>query len=708
MKKSKLSIGLVASFIGALALTACETDAPAVTKSKSSIVNFVGYNGKKDKISVDVDELYREYGYTKEGTNMYYNAVLEALTRYEYPLIAKDDVTLKSYDKINSEAKDKVRAAKQTAKDNAKSNGTDYDEEWDKILKSHDVKSTKALRLKFIYELEKDALGDWYYKAHSESGEINNEHVSGLREQYIGVSEDWSEVTGKTENVDSVYPYHILHILVKLSADKDEYTRGKITQSEATKLWNVVRKLITQDYSWAEVAKDSDDSSNTSFGDVGIMSTATSFYNEFKLGIYAYDALLSGVNEPTAKNESIYDAFGIGKDYRDPSAKATVVTETLKDEGQTRKFVTDLIQKTMVSDVNDHIQKSAARTTIPTIPFDVFRRIGEVAEDEKIGTFKPEGDNVSLPRNVLFNAFLNFHSPFVITSEALNPELIDAKGNVKAEDYSFETGKSENVNIGLKIAQTNFKSTQIGGTPEDPINKDVLCDKDGNVIIGVRSEAGIHFMVMRKSVFENTNKMVGKEGTSLLDYYTTKNPVTDKAEFPFAGETYVNMKNSDDASYYTSRADTIKNDVKSSSTFDAAFDYRIYESLLDFKVQNTEGQYVTVRSILHFSDEIEVEKEDPQTGTTYTERYSKLEEDIDKMISLLRENAHENRYTSINGNWQDYLQMLTNQNNWRSEKDEYKDAFVPTTCAFSFKEGNEDMWKKDGTGAQGGLCYVEE
>ena len=167
------------------------------------------------------------------------------------------------------------------------------------------------------------------------------------------------------------------------------------------------------------------------------------------------------------------------------------------------------------------------------------------------------------------------------------------------------------------------------------------------------------------------------------------------------------MKTSDDTSYYTNRADTIKNDIKSSSTFDAAFDYRIYESLLDFKVQNSQGEYVTVRSILHFSDEVEVEKDDGQGGTV-TEKYSKLEEDIDKMISLLRENAHENRYTSINGNWEDYLKMLLNQNNWRSNKDEYEGAFVPTTCAFSFKEGNEDMWKKDANGGQGGLCYVEE
>ena len=138
MKKSRLSIGLVTSFIGALALTACDNDAPAVTANKTAIVNFTGYNGKTDKIEINVDELYSEYGNSKEGTTLYYNAILEALTRYEYPLISEQDSTLKSYSRIESEARDKVKAVQQTAKDNAKNNGTDYDEEWDKILKSND------------------------------------------------------------------------------------------------------------------------------------------------------------------------------------------------------------------------------------------------------------------------------------------------------------------------------------------------------------------------------------------------------------------------------------------------------------------------------------------------------------------------------------------------------------------------------------------
>ena len=55
MKKSKLSIGLVTSFIGALALTSCNAT-PAVTSDKDSIVNFIGYNKDTEKLEINIDE----------------------------------------------------------------------------------------------------------------------------------------------------------------------------------------------------------------------------------------------------------------------------------------------------------------------------------------------------------------------------------------------------------------------------------------------------------------------------------------------------------------------------------------------------------------------------------------------------------------------------------------------------------------------------
>jgi hypothetical protein len=702
MKKSKLSIGLVTSFIGALALTSCGETA-TVNPSDKSVVDFIGYNNSTDRIEINVDELYREFGQGKDGTTKYYNAILESLIRYEYPKLAADEnpkePDLKKFSRIKSEALDKVKAARQTANDNASNNGTDPEEEWDKILKNNDVDSEENLRLKYVYELEKEAMTDWYFKKHFETSE--DDTVVGLRQEYIGVSattdettgltKDWTEIEPATENVEPVFPYHVIHILVKLSADAGDYSHATISESEAEKLWDIVRHLVDGQYSFEETAKLSDDTSSSEYGDVELMSTRTSFYNEFKLGTYAYDAILSANNSEIADvNDSIYKAFGI-------DSNAEIVTKTMAEldpatgvehRVETKEKVVDLIKETMLEDVNVHLQDP--QTSLPAIPFDVFRQIGLLAKEDKIGTFSPEGGQASLPRNVLFNAFLNFRSPFVITNELLKQDSVDfSNDKVATETYNFD---DEEV---LKLQSNNFQSGKLG---DAAFAKKVLCDTNGNVVIGVRSTAGIHFMVMRKSVFENTNKKayekvvykadgtidedasVLKTHTSLEDYYYTAEIPTDK-NYDYDHETYVNIKNVNDSSYYTNRVNTIKNDVKSSN-FDAAYDYRLYETLLNYPLEGG-----ALKDRIHFSDEVEGK--------------SVIRANIERTISQLRESAKLSQEESINKAWTEYLMQLINQNELRSDEGMYKDAFVPTTCAFSFKKGNEALWK------EGGECYVK-
>ena len=91
---------------------------------------------------------------------------------------------------------------------------------------------------------------------------------------------------------------------------------------------------------------------------------------------------------------------------------------------------------------------------------------------------------------------------------------------------------------------------------------------------------------------------------------------------------------------------------------------------------------------IHFSDE------DDQGNSV-------IRDNINTTIALLRETAHYSQEEKINKAWQEYLLQLMNQNTLRSDTGMYKGAFVPTTCAFSFKKGNESMWEKDGA------CYVK-
>lgn len=642
MKKNKLTVGLVTSFIGALALTSCSST-PAVTPKDNSLVELVGYNGETDTIEVKTDDMYGKYSDSNDGTKLYYNAILEALIRYEYPKISEEaGSNLKKFKTLLEEAQRNVDSSKRTAEENATNNGTTFAEEWDKILESHDCESEEDLKQYYLYDLEKTELTDKYFKANEDT----------LKDQYIGVDKSWQQVD-EFEEANSLYPYHILHILVSLDASESDYVRGTISQSNAKKLWTVVRKLIDQKYSFPKIAStDSDDTgSKPKFGDVGIMNTKTSFYNEFKLGIYAYDAILSGINanvsEGDHKNNLIYKAFGLSDD-------ATVVTETTSTKIVEKKVV-DLVKSEMMSNVITPI----ANGKIPTVPYQIFQLMDEKSELEKIDGVAIEANDAALPRNVLYNQFLNFHSPFVITDEDLVVPEFKKEGEFSVKSHDFKDKTEGN----LAIDKTNFVEMSIGG-----VTKNILCDADGNVVIGVRSSAGIHFMVMRKSVFFETNKQAGKESTTLADYYTTAIPSDE--DYPSAGQTYVNMTETDDDTYYKERANEIKNAVKSSD-FDAAYDYRVYEELFAYA-----------------GDSIKFFDEDAQGNSV-------IKSNIEKYIELLRETSKESNETSIKDAWQTYLLMLRYQNSVRK----MDNAMVPATCAFNFKTGAEYK--------EGGYCYVK-
>lgn len=669
MKKSKLSVGLVTSFIGALALSACSSDKPAVTEKKDTIITLVGYNEGSDRIVINTD-LYNEYKKTSEGREKFYSAILETLIRYEYPIIsAREGSKLKKYETLLLQAQGKVNAAKQTAQDTADANGTTFDEEWEKILKSHDCKTTNDLKQMYLYDLEKEAMGDWYFKENQQS----------LKNHYIGVNADWSKVDPEN-GLEAVYPYHIQHVLVSLSAAKDNYNRGVITSGEATKLWSVVRELIDNSYSFEDVAKMSDDTgSKEKGGDVGIMSTKTSFYNEFKLGIYAYEAILSGVNSESEENKGIYKAMGFLKDVFNTTTQqwetqpAHIATFEGEETDPISVRVKDEMSNYVRTAVTEYLHDQDSTSTgyngnIATVPYDVFRKISDLSEDgDKIGTFSPEAGDVALPRNVIYNQFLNFHSPFVITDEDIG--IDNTSGTIATTDkLTIQPHDFSDPSTGLYIKETNFvAATSLGLTG---VTGNVLTDGRGDVIIGVRSESGIHFMAMRKSVFKATNEYADKEDTSLEDYYTTLVP--GEEGFP-TGDTYVNMKKTDDESYYRDRSNEIKEELKKTDVYDPAYNYRLYETLLSD---------ASVLDKITFFDGAAAD--------------SQIKQEIEAYIKSLRDNKTENDVNSMNSAWKSYINLLQKQNHDRA----FDDALIPTTCAFHFNSTNKQEFE------EGGICYV--
>ena len=638
MNKRKLSISLVSSVIGLLTVSACSG---ATTASDKNIVTFKGYDG--EEISVVTNSVFNEYRKQSNGISQFYNAILETVIRYQFDSNPTPDKALnnKTLATIKEEAAEQVKNAKSEADENRKTNGTSYETEWQNELDKYGVKDEAQLLEHFIYQIEKQELTDLYFK----------ENKNSLINEYIGVKADG---TGASSTVKGVFPYHIRHVLSTVSGGATNFYNGEITKDEAIHLANTMKALIDPNYTFSAVANDfsqdnsSDDSSAKKGGDLGIMSTTTSFVNEFKLGIYAYDAILSGRDE----NDTILKGLGLQEKFNHFKG-GEQVKESAYDYFKDTELVKVPYGAFMLMDKENIIDGV---------------NVGGYADVELDSNHKKvnNGNTHYYPRNILWNLYLNQHAPFVITNE----KLVEDSTNhnlVPTVDVDLDTNK---------------------------FNEDgILTDGDGHIIIGVRSEHGIHFMVIQKSIYEfDTEGGKDSEETSLSEYYTTyvpgdfdANNYTKSYPYYMDGEvrkdknTYVNFIKTNDQSKYTTRANEVKNAVKS---FDANYDYRLfqlYENNDKFVFNNTDG--LDLKAI------------------------------IDEYINSSISNSSFTAYKSLKDSWKSYVELIELQNTNRTFADETKpmkadqpNAFrlIPSRCAVGFTSHSDSAWSK------GGICYYED
>lgn len=606
MKKNKLSLSLVSGFIAALAMSSCSN---TVTSSKDSIVSFEGYNG--ETISLITNEMYEHYRDTSDGITKFYNAIMEAIIRYEFKSGELAGKTESSYATIVKDAEKNVAGEKDKARSNAETNGTSYSTEWDAILESNGVESEKELLEKFIYQLEKEEVEDWYYE----------ENKNQLRKEYIGIDNTGNAVDS---DVSSSLPYHIKHVLVKLASGSSEFARSTITSTEAKNLATVALELANSKNTFGNVAyvRSEDDGSATNFGDLGVMDLDTSFVNEFKLGIYAYDAILS--RSVASRNEAINTQLGFKGDY-----SSTTVGEKVDDIG------------------------------LQYVPYEVFAKLGEVAEVEKDdnGNAVNDGNTAYYPRNIYFNKYLNLHNPFVISNNTVKVDALNGQG-----------GTIDTSVVDATEGKTGWRYVEGVCTSAD---QRVLTDENGHVIIGVRSEHGIHFMVMQKSIYDFSVGGTTTAVPSLEEYYTTAIPGEDDYPTYTVGDktydklTYVNFINTNDKSTLKERAETIKNSVKS---FDSTYDYRLYDYFID------------------------------QGKISFNETNGKnLGEQISSLISSTKEYNEWNDAKTLNDSWRTYLELIELQ--YENRIDE---RLIPETCAIGFNDPDSPLYQ------EGGICYVKK
>lgn len=676
MKKSKLSAGLVTSFIAAMSLGACSS---AVSGSKDTIVDFKGYNDQN--LAVITDEIYEDYKKSSSGISAYYNQVIEVLIRNAFAKNEKDKTVLpgvrKTYTQIVNEAKNSVKSDKQSARESADTNGTSYKSEWQSILKGKGVKDEAELLQYYIYQLEKDVIEDWYYDTNEQA----------LRSEYIGVDETGASTS--TDKASSRYPYHIRHILVKVEDGASDFARGTISSSQAKLLSETIQRIAEGKLSFGEIAKQySEDGSASSYGDVGIVTSDASsgtlkMVNEFQLGIYAYDGILSG----RANNEVLNEGLGFSK-----------------------KLTTELYQE-LTKDTNLGADTSVSNTIkklgLGEVPYSKVVEMGlaaDVEDNNTTGLKVGDGQTALYPRNIIWNKYFNRHNAFVITNRTA-PTYVDTKDATKATlqaDLAAEQVKQNNLRVGdadssYVAAETvsHYKDTRYESIKYEDLanfqpnaalagNKAdfrVLTDGAEDVIIGVRSQYGIHLMVVEKSAYD-FNDGEGNN-VSLDQYYTTAVPGDEDYPVDTLGKdkkTYVNFIDSVNKSEYNSRADTVRSAIKG---FDSTYDYRLYDELTAA------------------GDEAKRQQIFDKDSNGY-----KLLEQIDGYIALQREKNLYDQEEGLAKVWRTYLELINEQNNYRVDipsRGEYR--LVPEGCKIRFYSNQSPIDAKEYE--EGGACYVK-
>ena len=463
MKKSKLSLGLIACLLSVGSLAGCDSN--KVRSSNDGVLLSYTINGGKP-VSIKADDILKEY--YDDSTK--YQAIFDAIysvIKINYFNVIDDPVTLsdgttvhlgkKQMDSIKADAEDKVANDKKKATDNADANGTKYKTEFEAILTEQGVKTEEELLAKYIKDLQKERFDDNLYDYYTSEvrGEAGTQSITRTikkKEGNVNYTFDWNGYLQEQS------PYHVSHLMVEIGDSSDtNYSNGTITEDNADSLYDVVSELASgeQKFSYLAYSKSDDSGSAEKSGDLGIMdySAGTDFIDEFKLGIYAYEQMYLGV---TPKYKGVDSKIKIAAD----------------DQVEYRKQV-----KTLFNLEYD--------TDIPMVPMYVFKDLFDYKDKKSDENNKPviEGAELVLPRNVLYNKYLNRHAVFFIKG-------INEDGN--------------------------FASVNFNGTHEN-----VLCADDDPTkpIVCVRGSSGgkqeIHFMVVNRSPFIEDPKV------SLDQYYTT-------------------------------------------------------------------------------------------------------------------------------------------------------------------------------------------
>ena len=379
MKKTKLSIGLISCLLSVGTLAGCDT----LKSSSNGVLLSYTVDGVEGKITAD--EILGDYYNDSTKYQAIYDTIYSVIARNYF---AQDRETVNYHGtevklgkpqmaKIERDAKEKVSDDKDTAQTNADTNNTKYKKEFEAILESKGVDSEEELLEKYIEELQKETFENNFYTYKIEDIKNGKDDVKLDDKQF------WNGY------LNDQLPYHVSHILVKLADSSDtNYYNGTISEANAERLYNVINELGAGAKKFAKIAMtyNEDPGSKDKEGDLGIMDYDTSFINEFKLGIYAYEQFYLGT---------------------DVSNSRIAVTDNIKN-----KYKEAAQNAFNLANVDD----------IPTVKLSVFDELKAVAKQENDEEGKAVIENATLvyPRNIIYNKYLNRHAVFFIEGTGTN------------------------------------------------------------------------------------------------------------------------------------------------------------------------------------------------------------------------------------------------------------------------------------------------
>ncbi len=719
MKKAKLTLGLVSSLAAVLALTACNE----VTAKDGVVLTFTDNSGTR--VEYKASELLDNYEQGSSAASTNFNKVKEVLIRKYYD--TKGGSTL---EQLKTKAQNSVDSIKKQAQTNANNNGTTYAEELETLLKSNSVKNVSELFEAKLYSFESEEFTRQFKDDSAVEAMKTGKDSDG--KAYFPYSEEYGR--GSNGYLIEKTPYHVSHFLVKFSSTShSEASEFTITKDESKKISQAVKAFAgaTSDGVTANSSRSSfgeicftlpsDDTSATSYGDLGLMESG--YVSEFRLGVYAYDALYNAKHTASTSYASSTPSF-------------TGNT----DEVQIREHVLPSKTDTFgpkATNTRDYFESLG----IGTIPYGAAVALGydDVASDPNLGYKVNDGSSTYYPRNVLFNKYFNNRSIAVIVPETIpfNTQYENYKDGMnmteaQAEAFVAEEKSNFDSNKGWYRGTYSSDYAKLPGFSVDTSDildiksttgekENVLTNERGQIILAVKASnssgnayEGIHFIVVNRSALDNYVKYdeSAAEGTSRYTTYDTLEEAVAAGYSATNGESTadvtslsdyftVNVPDSTDFPKYKSGETTQNKSTYVNRVVTSTKNYQDKADAISTAVKN----YITGEDTYQFQKLINGEVDGSESLVfSSSDLGQKVEKLIKNYITYTREKNHEDEIKTLDDTWDTYAEALERQNEDRDIQDG-RQRLISESVALTYlgtnAQNGEEMYANGGIGYDG-------